>query len=235
MDYWLSFVTGLAGSLHCVGMCGSIVLAYSAQRAKGNGKPKSNLLLDNLLPHLTYNSGRILSYAVVGGLFGTVGAGLHMLQGVGVWFSFASGMVMIILGIGLLRIVPWFQMLSELRFGQETRNLLFKVYRASFGALVASPGLESKFSIGFLTPLLPCGLLYSMFVKAASTGSLLGGAGTMFFFGLGIVPALVVTGMASSYFSQHLRAWGDKVAALAVLLMGLMLVARAMGSGNHLH
>jgi sulfite exporter TauE/SafE len=188
-----------------------------------------------LLSHLAYNGGRVLSYTIMGGIFGAVGGGLNALKGAGTWFSLAAGAIMILLGIALLRVVPWFQILSELRFGQETRNLLFRAYRASFGALIATPGLESKFSIGFLTPLLPCGLLYSMFVKAASTGTLLAGAGAMLFFGLGIVPALVVMGMASSYFSQRLRMWGDKVAAATVLLMGVMLVVRGVTGGGHVH
>lgn len=229
-DLWLSFLTGLAGSLHCVGMCGPIVLAYAAQHLKGNGRSGGAFS-----SHLAYNFGRVLSYTIVGGIVGFVGGGLHALQGVGVWFSSIAGMIMILFGIGLLRIVPWLHMFSEPPLGQEARNVLFRLYRASFGALVTSPGLESKFSIGLLTPLLPCGLLYSMVVKAASTGSFLSGASTMFFFGLGIVPTLLLTGLVSSYVSQRVRVWGDKIAALTVLLMGVMLIARAMAGGDHTH
>ena len=122
----------------------------------------------------------------------------------------------------------------------QTRNFLFRAYRVVYGSLIAQKGLESKFYIGLLTPLLPCGLLYSMFLKAASSASILDGALIMACFGAGIVPALVVTGFASSYFGNRLRVWGDKLAAITVLLMGIVLLVRALGvhvpgMGGHVH
>jgi sulfite exporter TauE/SafE len=229
-DYGLAFLTGLVGSMHCVGMCGAIVLAYSTQGIKGNGRPPHRLL-----SHFSYNAGRVLSYALAGAVLGFLGHGLAAIQGVGYWFSLISGILLIILGLLLTRVVPGFAFLTELSLTQKTSNLFFKMYRASFGVLVTSPGLEAKFYIGFLTPLLPCGLLYSMFVKAASTGSGIAGAMTMLSFGLGIVPALVIVGMASSFFTERLRVWGDKIAAAAVILMGVMLVLRALAAEGHVH
>lgn len=229
-DYWLSFLTGLAGSLHCVGMCGAIVVAYSAQHMKGNGEPRHRLL-----PHLTYNAGRVLSITILGALFGLFGGGIGNLRGVGEWFSLGAGILLVALGLALLRIVPWFEPFAELKLAEETRNVLFRSYRAMFRNLVVSPRLESKFTIGFLTPLLPCGLLYSMFVKAASGGDALSGAAIMFFFGLGIVPSLVLTGLLSSMLSERVRRWGDRIAAATILVMGVMLIARGLMGSGHLH
>jgi len=224
LDYSLSFLAGLFGSMHCVGMCGAIVMGYSTQGFAEQTPPSSALA-----SHLTYNSGRVLSYAIIGGIVGGLGAGITTLQDIAFWFSVVAGVLLLLLGISLLRILPGFATSAQLVLESRTRNLLFRVYQAVYGSLIAQKGLESKFYIGLLTPLLPCGLLYSMFLKAASTASVLQGALVMACFGAGIVPALVATGFASSYFGNKLRYWGDKLAAVTVLLMGLVLLWRAFG------
>jgi len=234
LDYWLSFLAGLFGSMHCVGMCGVIVLGYSTQGFSPSGlapvgasqRPSAAAAFAS---HLTYNAGRVLSYALVGGILGGLGAGLATLQGIAFWFSLISGAALTLLGISLLRIIPGFAVSAQLAMESQTRNFIFRAYRAVYGSLIAQKGLESKFYIGLLTPLLPCGLLYSMFLKAASSASILNGALIMACFGVGIVPALVVTGFASSYFGNKLRFWGDKIAAITILLMGFVLLARAFG------
>jgi sulfite exporter TauE/SafE len=235
VDYWLSFLTGFFGSMHCVGMCGPIVLGYSTQ-----GLQQPSALLSSLPSHLTYNGGRVLSYTLVGGFLGAVGGGIAALHGVAFWFSLVSGALLIVFGISILNVVPWLRLPAELSFESPSRSILFRAYRATFGSLITRKSLESKLYIGLLTALLPCGLLYSMFLKAASSGGAITGALTMFWFGLGIVPALVVTGLASSIFGMKMRKWGNAVAAVIVVVMGMMLILRAFGvplfgSGMHQH
>jgi sulfite exporter TauE/SafE len=226
LEYWLSFLAGVFGSMHCVGMCGVIVLGYSTQGIEAN--PSFSTMLSS---HLTYNTGRVLGYTLVGGVLGLVGGSLSNLQTIGTWFSLGMGVLLVLFGVFALRIFPALSFAAELSFGRGTRNLLFKLYQSTFGRLIALQGLESKFYIGLMTPLLPCGLLYSMFVQAAGSGSLVSGGLTMMLFGLGIVPALVVTGFASSYFGYGLRRWGDKLAAVTIILMGLGMVWRAWNAG----
>lgn len=236
MDYWLVFFAGLVGSMHCVGMCGAIVLGYSTQGM--NPGAKFSALLSS---HLTYNGGRVLSYTFIGAALGSLGGGISGLQGVGYWFSLVMGVLIVLFGISLLKIIPAFSFSTEINIGQPSKNIFFKLYRATFGALITQRGLESKFYIGLITPLLPCGLLYGMFLKAASTSSIIEGALTMLLFGLGIVPALVVAGFASSYFSYTLRKWADKIAAVTMILMGLSILWRALnvsamiGMQQHVH
>ncbi len=205
-------------------MCGAIVLAYSTQ-----GISREAPVGSAIVAHLTYNSGRVLSYTIFGAIFGSMGGGISSLHRFGFWFSLAAGALLVLSGMLLLRIFPRVSFPSELNFGAETKNLLFRIYRATFAALIARHKLEPKFYIGLLTPLLPCGLLYSMFLKAASTASPVDGALTMFLFGLGIVPALVITGLVSQFFGNRLRAWGDKLAAVTIILMGVVVLARAAG------
>ncbi|MGH2568079.1 MAG: sulfite exporter TauE/SafE family protein, partial [Bacteroidota bacterium] len=222
-------------SMHCVGMCGAVVMGYST-----GGLPDRPGFLPALSAHLTYNSGRVLSYTLLGGVFGGLGAGIMTLENVGFWFSLVMGALLTLMGISLLRIIPGFAFSTQLAFESATRNLLFRVYRGIYGSLLAHKNLESKFYIGLMTPLLPCGLLYSMFLKAAETASIGAGALVMLCFGAGIVPALVVVGFAGSYFGARLRSLGDKLAAVTVLLMGIVLLARAFGVSvggmeGHLH
>lgn len=223
MDYSLSFLAGFFGSLHCVGMCGAIVLAYSSQ-----GIPSSVSKFSTLTSHLTYNVGRVLSYAVVGAFLGLAGKGVMMIQGVAQWFSAIAGVTLILAGIVLLRVVPFVRFDESIPLVRTSRSLFRRAYSASFGALVALPKIESKFYIGFLTPLLPCGLLYSMFFKAAETGSALEGSLMMTLFGLGIVPALLVTGYAGTFLSNTFRRWGDRLAAATIILMGVLLLMRGL-------
>ena len=224
MDYSLSFLAGFFGSVHCVGMCGAIVLAYSSQ-----GIPTSVSKISTLASHLTYNAGRVLSYAIVGAFLGMAGKGVMMIQGVAHWFSLIVGALLIVAGVILLRVIPFARFDESIPLIGTSRSIVKRMYQASFGTLVALPKLESKFYIGLLTPLLPCGLLYSMFLKAAETGSALEGSLMMALFGLGIVPALLATGYASSLLGETMRRWGDKLAAVTIILMGLMLLTRGLG------
>ena len=71
MDYFLPFVVGFVGSLHCVGMCGAIVLAYSLQSGDPGSAPSA--ALSSMPMHLAYNTGRVMSYVVIGTFFGGLG------------------------------------------------------------------------------------------------------------------------------------------------------------------
>jgi len=233
MDYWLSFLTGFFGSMHCVGMCGAIVLAYSSQQPS-----QSIPTLSTFSYHLAYNIGRILSYTIVGGIFGFIGGGISGLKAIAQWFSFIGGIVLIILGIYSLKIIPVFQSQTSFITSKRNNRFLLFIYRSIFVNLIASPSIESKFYVGLLTPLLPCGLSYSMFIKAASTMDPITGALVMFFFGVGIAPALILTGIASSFFSKRMRNIGEKLAALTVIIMGIMLITHGVpvhSSSSHMH
>ncbi|MGA9408147.1 MAG: sulfite exporter TauE/SafE family protein [Bacteroidota bacterium] len=226
MDITLVFLTGFFGSMHCVGMCGAIVAAYSTQE---NFQNRSGGKWNPLLKHLVYNFGRVLSYVFVGALLGAVGGGFSGLKSAGEWFSTAVGALLIVSGIWMMRIFPWMGFKREIAFTSEKKSFLLNVYTKTYGMLLASSTVESKFYIGLLTPLLPCGLLYSMFVMAAASGSAVNGAVTMALFGSGIVPSLIIVGFVSTFFRLQLRVWGDKLAAITIVVMGIIMVMRGQG------
>ena len=227
MNFTLVFLVGFFGSMHCVGMCGAIVAAYSTQQ--GFAAPGAGGKWGVLMKHLSYNFGRVLSYLMVGAILGAIGGSFAGLKIVGEWFSALAGLMLIGSGIWMLRIFPWMRFTQEILFGAEKKSLLLSLYAKSYGALLSSPSVESKFYLGFLTPLLPCGLLYSAFMMAASSGNALNGALTMAIFGIGIVPSLVIVGYVSTFFRFRLRSWGDTLAAVTIIVIGLMMVMRGFG------
>ncbi len=242
MNFILIFLTGFFGSMHCVGMCGAIVAAYSTQDNFHNKNVAGKW--NPFLKHLSYNFGRVLSYVFVGALLGAIGGGFSGLQSAGEWFSTAAGVLLILSGIWMMRIFPWMGFKQEISLSSEKKPFLLSLYTKTYGILLASPTVESKFYIGLLTPLLPCGLLYSAFMIAAASGSAVNGAVTMALFGGGIVPSLIIVGFVSTFFRFRLRVWGDKLAAIMIVVMGIIMVMRGlgipmpwmmMGGGHHHH
>jgi uncharacterized protein len=228
MDLSLSFVAGLLGSMHCIGMCGAVVLAYSTGPSgdtgtRGTYAPGSSLL-HTLPSHLMYNGGRVLSYMCIGGLVGYLGGLITAIQTIGTLFSVVGGMVMVTAGLLMLDVIPRTNRSSK---GRE--SLLRRFHLDSLASLLSFRSLMSKFYIGVLTPFLPCGLLYSMFVQAAGSGGIVNGALTMLVFGAGIVPALLVTGLASAYMGLKLRYYANKLAAMTIILMGVVMLLRGLG------
>ncbi len=231
MDYALIFVAGFFTSLHCVGMCGAIVIAYSTQYinkvqiSPGNqgtaavvSKPS---VLTTLPLHFIYNGGRVLSYTLLGAGMGYLGGTLVALKNASSYVAIISGSIMVISGIFMLKIIPLPSTKIFDKIGKYTSKPVGKVIREN--------SLKSKFTLGMLTPLFPCGVLYAMLFKAGATQSVLSGALTMLIYGSGMVPALVLTGTASSFFSSKARNIGDKLAAFTIILMGIILLLRGFG------
>ena len=162
-------------------------------------------------------------------VLGAVGGSFVGLRTIGVWFSAVTGALLIVSGIWMLKIFPWMGFTQQVDFGAERKSPFLSFYSRTYGMLLASPTIESKFYIGLLTPLLPCGFLYSAFVMAASSGSAANGALTMALFGIGIVPALVIVGFVSTFFKFKLRLLGNKLAAVTIILMGTMMLLRGLG------
>jgi len=215
------FLAGVLGSMHCVGMCGAIVLAYSTVPG---GVPAQPSLRSGAVSHLVYNGGRVLSYTLIGALAGFLGGVLGTVQSFGTWFSLAAGVVMVGTGLVMLGLLP---RLTARNGGREP--WMRRLHVDSISGLLSLRTIESKFYIGLLTPFLPCGLLYSMFVKAAATGTALEGAWTMLLFGSGIVPALFITGWVSAYIGLTLRHYANRLAAVTIIIMGVTMIMRGAG------
>ena len=106
MSYGMLFIVGLLTSVHCIAMCGGINLSQCIPVVDDdNGKTPKNKII---LPSLLYNTGRVISYSVIGFLLGgmgmllTGGGGMGiplLLQGI---LKIIAGLFMVIMGINML-------------------------------------------------------------------------------------------------------------------------------------
>jgi len=170
------------------------------------------------LHHFFFHMGRILSYGFLGGL----AAGIFHLADLKLFFTHLrggltlfGGILIILFGLILLKAIP-FPVLFLPAWASRWGRL--------FSFLFQSPRLDSKMALGLITGFLPCGLSWAMITKAATTHSLPLGFLTMVAFGLGTVPALFATGFSASLLSMRVRILGEKIAALSLIAMGLVLI-----------
>lgn len=215
-EFWLMFVLGLVSSIHCVQMCGPIVLSYSLPLA-GGGASQRQLTL----AHLSYNLGRVTTYSALGALAGAAGGAIGLagrLAGIAHGGRIAAGVAMIAAGVYLTGLVR--------------RSDLVRIDSPGIGARLARSGKQfmlsvrptSKFRLGLLLGFLPCGLVYAALLKAVDAGNSWGGAFTMLAFGLGTSLALGATGLASTAFGWRLGRFSNALAGVSVMFAGALLI-----------
>ena len=226
LDLLASLVIGFVGSLHCLGMCGPLVMAYSLHAGNLRDSKASaipSLWWNGLAHHLFFHLGRIFTYGLLGALAATIAhfAGFNQLfAGLRFILNITGGILMILLGLVLVGAFP----LPFSTKGLSPAPESFMARRLS--SLLRSRNAASKAALGFLTGFLPCMLSWAMIIKAATMGNFIGGFLTMFAFGLGTIPALFFTGASASLLSFKVRFLGERAAAVSVIVMGLILVYR---------
>lgn len=221
-----SFSIGLAGSLHCLGMCGPLVLAYSIH---SRVEPQAGVaVLLGTAPgvlgnHLAFHGGRILTYAILGAIVAAILGGLEMqrfaMQYRGVT-AILCGLLLVAFAVITLGILPLPSSLARLLIAPGV--LLGK----KAGGLAASKKPGARIALGMTAGLLPCGLSWAMLVKAASTLDPVKGFLLMAAFGLGTVPVLIAVGLSASVLSVKMRQFGEKVASLSIMVMGVLMVVK---------
>ncbi len=223
-EFLFPFFIGFVGSVHCLGMCGPLVLAYSLHIKSHEAETMIHVLPPwekGLFHHIAYHSGRILSY----GFLGILSAGLFQMIGFTKFHANLRGGVtlfggglMILFGLLLLKVLPL------PRFIHPLLAVPTSFWKSRLPSLFRSHRLGSKMALGLATGFLPCGLSWAMIVKAATAPNVGAGFLTMVSFGLGTVPALFLIGFSASFLSLRTRFLGERVAAVAVMVMGLILI-----------
>jgi sulfite exporter TauE/SafE len=212
------FLTALAlgflGSFHCVGMCGPIALALPLNHDSWISKITGSLI---------YNSGRILTYAVLGGLFGLLGQSLVI--------AGYQQIVSITLGVAILIMVLLpNQVHSRYKLTSFIYSYVGKL-KQQLGLLFKKKSNSSLFFIGTLNGMLPCGLVYLGIAGAIASGNSLQGSIFMASFGLGTLPAMLVLSLLGNSLSVNLRNKIKKAVPVFVVAMALLLIVRGMNLG----
>jgi uncharacterized protein len=225
IDLTACFLIGLFGSLHCLGMCGPLVLAYSMHiKSPDQSARELNRLptAKGLFHHLAFHLGRLMTY----GTLGALAAGLFHLLGLSFYLPLRGGFILlgggliIFLGLSFLQVIPSPALLQVFPGNFQSFSKRF------YPALFKNTRAASKVALGGTCGLLPCCLSLSMLVKAALTENPFQGFMTMMTFGLGTLPALMAVGFAASLLTLRTRLIGERLAALSVIAMGLILVVR---------
>ncbi len=208
-----AFVLGLAGSMHCIGMCGPLALSLPVSH-------KNDLV--RLNGGLIYNAGRILSYSLLGLAFGSIGQ-LIISTGLQNKLSITLGIIIL-----FFLFIPK-KFYSYLKVNAV--NTPFSILRQSIGKLFQSKKFSSLFFIGILNGLLPCGLVYLALTSSVLTGTSINGAAFMFFFGMGTFPLMLATVFMGSYLNQRIRLRITKALPVFLFIMAVLLIFRGLELG----
>jgi len=211
IDLLIILTTAFLGSVgHCIGMCGGIVVAYSSGKIDHTSSWQKQTM-----SHLAYNFGRVSTYTILGAIFGLIGKVIAFTPTTkGVLFVL-TGILMILAGASLL---GNFKFLNSAEYSVSKQGW----FRRNFQKLMRSRSLSSFYLLGMLNGIIPCGLVYSFAIFAASTASPLWGALVMASFGLATIPALFFLGTITKFLQRgNLRGTMMKLAAMLVVFYGL--------------
>jgi len=228
MGYGLVFVIGLVASVSsCIAVTGGLLVAVAAKFSEASGALTP---AQRMRPHIYFNTGRILSYTLLGGAIGALGSALTLSPEINGLLTLVASTVMILLGLQMLRLLP-----ALTRF-LPTMPKSFSHYIHDRAERDTNGG---AFALGAATFFLPCGFTQALQLYVLAKGSFAIGALTMLAFSLGTLPALLslsaVSSLASGSFQRHfLRFAGAAVIVLGVanIQYGLVLTDSAMNAAS---
>lgn len=206
------FTLGLAGSLHCVGMCGPIALSLPGKR---------KISWNTSAIKLCYQAGRVTSYTVLGVLAGYGGEAV-VDAGFAQSLSIVSGSLMILTAI--VQLVLHRNLLPS----AITDRLLRPLHNLFKGAMRGGDGPIGHYGIGLINGLLPCGLVMSALMGAVGTGDPTEGALFMFLFGLGTVPLMTAITLLGASLSCKLRNQLRYATPTVAVIIGIIFIFRGM-------
>lgn len=212
------FVLGLLGTGHCIGMCGPLVFVFPGRTGRFSA-------------HLWYHGGRILTYSLVGGLMGGIGAAMvRIAAGTGsdplawmartqVCFSLAAAVFLLVFGlvrVGLIAEPPWLTLDDPQRI-------------PAFGRLMRMTGKNNtgnQFFLGLALGLLPCGLSFAAFARALAATGPMAGMAMLAAFGAGTLPGLLLIGMGAGGLARRFRRVSDVLSGMLMIGMAMALAVQ---------
>ncbi|WP_096635780.1 sulfite exporter TauE/SafE family protein [Clostridium cochlearium] len=199
-SYAVLFVVGLLTSIHCVGMCGGIMLSQSLSK-------ESSTKFDAIKPAILYNFGRVISYTILGGIIGALGSVFSLTITTKAIMQIFAGAFMIMMGFNM----AGFSLFRK--FQLKLPKSMCKTKNKS----------GSPFMVGILNGLMPCGPLQTMQLFALGTGSAVKGALSMLVFSLGTVPLMLTFGALSGLLSKGYTKKILKFSGVLIIVLGLIM------------
>ena len=209
-----AFFVGLFGSLHCIGMCGPIAIALPVPDSTN---------VSFFFGRLLYNLGRVVSYMLLGTLFGLVGQRIA-LAGAQQFVSIALGVIIL---ISVLLPQKQKNYVIQLSLVQKVVQPL----KANIGMLFRKGTFSSMFSIGILNGFLPCGFVYIGLAGAIASGDAISGAAVMFLFGFGTIPAMFTATVFGKYINIGIRTKLRKATPYFAMILAILFILRGMNLG----
>ena len=211
---YTAIILGLLGSFHCVGMCGPIAFLLPLDR---QSKTK------RLYEIISYHSGRLLTYALLGMVFGWLGKHFQL-------FGFQQQLSIIIGLLMILIVIMPHTLFKKYNLSQPIYRCVSKL-KSSIGVHLKRKKTGTFFTLGFLNGLLPCGLVYMAVFGAVGTGSMWQGSLYMVFFGLGTIPLMTSAIYIGNFLKGTLKKKIVKAIPVFVVVIGLLFILRGMGLG----
>ncbi len=216
-----ALLLGLAGAGHCLGMCGGIAVALRSAQGSHRFMPVS------------YHLGRIVSYALLGGLLGSA-AGAIQLAPWTVTLRFLAGFLLVAMGLHTLGL--WF----GIRHLEQVGSRVWRYIAPTAQSLMPPKRLPQAFMLGGLWGFMPCGLIYSALTWSAAEGAGAIDSGLlMLAFGIGTLPAMLGATLLGQRVTSFLQQpWVRKGLGIGLVLAGvwsLWLTSNHLGHllGNH--
>ena len=216
LGYLSAVALGLAGSGHCLGMCGGIAAALNL------GGHRSFPVT------ISYHSGRILSYTLLGGLLGFIAGSIDLVAWT-IALRYIAGLLLI--GMGLY-VANWWQGMQVL---ERAGAKLWKPVQSFSSRLLPIKNPAQGLALGLCWGLMPCGLIYSALAWSATAQNAASSAMLMFCFGLGTLPAMLAVSLGADKLQALLRKRGLKLGIAAMLIAsGVWTIYLVSAHGEHL-
>lgn len=205
---YLALSMGAISSFHCLGMCGPIALAIPVRTTQPWVR---------YVNYLFYNLGRAFTYSCLGFLVGSVATTIRI----------AGYLDYLSIGLGILLILyvimnTWKASSLRIGVGDIGGGLLKK----KMAAYLHSSSIWTRFLLGILNGLLPCGMVMMALVSSMATGGAWQGAVFMFLFGLATFPVMLGVSFFKDFITPQFRSKITKYAPVFLLVIGVWLIIR---------
>jgi len=204
-----AFTFGFLGNFHCIAMCGPI-----AASVMQNTNQKKIVFIGSLF----YNLGRVYTYTLLGLIIGLAGQQL-------VFFGFQK-LLSVIAGITLLIFILYPSLATKL-----SAVLFVGKVKKFFGTYIQKKSNASKFILGVLNGLLPCGLVYMAVATSIAIGNPIYSALFMMVFGISTIPGLLGIGISKSFLNTKTKLFFKKFSPTFSFLVATLLILRGLNLG----